>query len=148
MITHGWLSKESTGWLQNLKDAYLKNTECNIINVDWSFLADNPIYPWSAFSTRYVGKIIAKLLRALSKTYQIDEKNIHLIGHSLGAQVMGYAGMFYGKQVNRITGKIFRSYNSIKSPVKTIITQNSKGHVLSQINESLNNHHKNIQNFI
>lgn len=105
IVTHGWLSAETTEWLQKIKSSFLKKNDYNVILVDWSELADNPIYPWSAFSTRYVGKRVAKLLTAIQSTYQIGGENVHLIGHSLGAQVMGYAGMFSERQVRRITGK-------------------------------------------
>lgn len=105
IVTHGWLSGESTVWLQKIKRSLLKKNDFNVILVDWSELADNPIYPWSAFSTRYVGKRVAKLLAAIKKTYQIGGEKFHLIGHSLGAQVMGYAGMFSEHKIRRITGE-------------------------------------------
>ncbi|XP_028173132.1 inactive pancreatic lipase-related protein 1-like [Ostrinia furnacalis] len=103
-ITHGWLSKENTDWIQNIKNAILGVSDVNVLTVDWSELADNPVYPWSAFSTRYVGKYLAKIIRSLMKTYGVKNSRIHLIGHSLGAQVMGYAGMYSGEKIHRITG--------------------------------------------
>lgn len=104
ICTHGWLSGESTGWLQNIKNSFLKK-DYNVILVDWSELADNPIYPLSALSTRYVGRRIAKLITALERTFHVGGESFHLIGHSLGAQVMGYAGMFSKQQIKRITGE-------------------------------------------
>lgn len=106
MATHGWLSGESTEWLQNIMKSFLKKDDFNVILVDWSELAGNPIYPWPAFSTRYVGKQVAKLLAAIKNTYNVGGESVHLIGHSLGAQVMGYAGMYSKNQVRRITGKL------------------------------------------
>lgn len=105
IVTHGWLSSQSTEWLQKMKSSFLKKDDLNVILVDWSELAENPVYPWSAFATRYVGKRIAKLLAAVQRTYQLGGDSVHLIGHSLGAQVMGYAGMFSDNLIKRITGK-------------------------------------------
>lgn len=104
IVTHGWLSGETTEWLQKIKNSFLKK-DLNVILVDWSELADNPIYPWSALSTRYVGKRLAKLIAAIKSTFNIGGESFHLIGHSLGAQVMGYAGSFSKHQIRRITGK-------------------------------------------
>ncbi|CAK1601153.1 unnamed protein product [Parnassius mnemosyne] len=104
VLTHGWLSDDKTNWLQNIKDSLLAYYDVNVITVDWGELAKNPIYPWSAISTRYVGKQIAKLLDAFTKSYGVQSNRMHLIGHSLGAHVVGNAGMFMKSKVRRITG--------------------------------------------
>lgn len=109
VITHGWISSDKTEWLQNIRDNYLQAHDCNVITVDWSEIAANPTYVWPALSTRYVGKRVAKLLNSLVETYNITNRNTHLIGHSLGAQVMGYAGMFSKPPVSRVTGEVFQS---------------------------------------
>lgn len=105
VVTHGWLSSEKVNWLQNMKYSILRKFDLNVITVDWSELSHNIIYPFAAFSTRYVGKRIAKLLNAITETFRISGRNIHLIGHSLGAHIMGYAGMFSVHKIFRITGK-------------------------------------------
>ncbi|KOB73251.1 Protein turtle [Operophtera brumata] len=84
VITHGWLSAETTEWLQKMKSSFLKKKDYNIILVDWSELADNPIYPWSAFSTRYVGKRVAKLLAALKRSDAAFVDIIHTCGGIYG----------------------------------------------------------------
>ncbi|XP_053612630.2 pancreatic triacylglycerol lipase-like [Plodia interpunctella] len=102
-ITHGWLSSTQY-WATNMKNDLLNVSDFNVILVEWSELASNPIYPWSALCTRYVGKQLYKLLCSLADSYDIKDRNIHLIGHSLGAQVMGHTGMFSKGRINRITG--------------------------------------------
>jgi pimeloyl-ACP methyl ester carboxylesterase len=89
-----------------MKDALVQQTDQNVIAIDWSEMAQNPLYPWPAFSTRYVGKRVAKLLDSLTDTFNIENPDIHLIGHSLGAHVMGYAGMFSKQKISRISGKL------------------------------------------
>lgn len=92
-------------WLQNIKNSFLREFDLNVITVDWSELAKNIVYPYAAFSTRYVGKRVAHLLNTINETYNVSY-HIHLIGHSLGAQVMGYAGMFLDGKVDRVTGNV------------------------------------------
>ncbi|CAG9113517.1 unnamed protein product [Plutella xylostella] len=104
VITHGWMSGGSTEWLKQMKDAYLRTTSSNVIVVDWGEYAKNVIYPVPAKKTNKVGMEIAKLLDALSQSYGVNGSRIHLIGHSLGAQVMGYAGEYSSNRVSRITG--------------------------------------------
>lgn len=99
------MSAENVDWLQNIKDEFLNKSDFNVITIDWSELSKNPIYPWSAFSTRYVGKKTAKLLDAIANSYSVDGRSMHLIGHSLGSHVMGYTGLFSNQTINRITGK-------------------------------------------
>lgn len=104
-MTHGWLSHEKNEWLQEIKDAFVRKFDFNVITVDWSEIAQNPAYPWSAFSTRYVGKKTAKLLDSIARTYQVDGKVMHLMGHSLGSHVMGYTALFSNQRIHRITGR-------------------------------------------
>ena len=54
-------------------------------------------YTQATANTRVVGAEIAKLVNALIQTKGVQAKSFHLIGHSLGAHISGYAG-------KRITG--------------------------------------------
>lgn len=92
-------------WLQDMKNEFLINNDYNVIIIDWNELSKNIIYPWAAFSTRYVGKKTARLLDSIAKAYDIDGRSIHLTGHSLGAQVMAHTANFFNYSLNRITGK-------------------------------------------
>ncbi|XP_072939212.1 lipase member H-like [Epargyreus clarus] len=103
-VTHGWLSDDKTRWIQAIKDSLLRKTDMNVITVDWSEISKTPAYPWAALSTRYVGKKLAKLLDAITGSYNIEGKDMYLVGHSLGAHVMGYTGMFSNQKIQRITG--------------------------------------------
>lgn len=52
-----------------------------------------------------VGRAVAKLIDLLVEEKDADPKRIHLIGHSLGAHIMGYAGSYTKYRVSRITGE-------------------------------------------
>ncbi|XP_050673968.1 inactive pancreatic lipase-related protein 1-like [Leptidea sinapis] len=105
IITHGWFSSNNASWLEDMKDTFLQDMDLNVITVDWSSLAQNILYPASALATRHVGKKVARLINALKRSYSIKSDMVHLIGHSLGAHVMGYAGSYtQDDPVFRITG--------------------------------------------
>ncbi|XP_034257115.1 pancreatic triacylglycerol lipase-like [Thrips palmi] len=135
IITHGWKSSADADIVQLLRKAYLEKEDCNVIGVDWSGLASSNFYPWAKSYTNPVGRRVATLIKEMvgaekwSKTSP-KEKNknrkkktkkktglekavteraklsdIHLIGHSLGAHLMGYAGHHLTPfKVSRITG--------------------------------------------
>ena len=58
-------------------------------------------------NTQVVGALIAFFINRICETHKGKMENdmFHLIGHSLGAHIMGFAGKrLVNPQVNRITG--------------------------------------------
>ncbi|XP_013779480.1 pancreatic lipase-related protein 2-like [Limulus polyphemus] len=103
ILIHGvTLRFSSERWLKKMKDEYLKQGDYNIILVDWSKGSWFPYYQAVA-NARLVGAEIAQLISRLQEVKGISLDSVHLIGHSLGAQVAGYAGERLNK-VRRITG--------------------------------------------
>ena len=68
----------------------------SFITVDWSKGNGFP-YTQATANTQVVGAEIAKLIKAFISDKGAKAKDFHLIGHSLGAHISGYAGA-------RITG--------------------------------------------
>ena len=66
--------------------------DCNVITVNWEKGAKLTDYRQAAANTRVVGAMIAELMKALHKTSKASYDSMHLIGHSLGAHIVGYAG--------------------------------------------------------
>ncbi len=59
----------------------------------------------AASNTRVVGALIAHFVNLICETFSTTNSQFHLIGHSLGAHIMGYAGKkLYNPKVSRITG--------------------------------------------
>lgn len=107
-IVHGW---QSTGgnsdnnytpvsWMsemaQNLRD--LMSNDANVIVVDWEDAADTLYYPSAANTVDEVGVILGQYL--VSENINPDETT--LIGHSLGAHVVGEAGEYIARNSGAI----------------------------------------------
>ena len=89
--------------IQNMRDYFL-NYDYNVIIVDWKIPASDPNYFNSAFNTQIVGSMIAYFINTL-KSLGVKLKDIHLVGHSLGAHVCGFAGKsFTNDKIGHITG--------------------------------------------
>lgn len=119
-ITHGFTDGVLTGgkWQQKMGNTILQQQDANVILVDWNapgfapnispanltgFSVTN--YEQSAKDTEVVGKRIAEFINASG----IDPARTTLIGHSLGAQVSGWAGTRFqqlqtGQKINSIIG--------------------------------------------
>lgn len=76
----------------------------NVIVVDWQHGATVP-YEQATANTRVVGAQIAKLINKLISLTGAQASDFHIIGHSLGAHVAGYAGERV-THLGRITGNV------------------------------------------
>ncbi|CAG7834463.1 unnamed protein product [Allacma fusca] len=134
IICHGFNSDYKNGPGGQLVPAYFNATPStqpiNIISINWASMAglhkeippEKPIIPngqahrqWydifyfpPARNTEIVGNLTGALVQFLVQNMGANVKDFHLIGHSLGAHVMGYTGRFVqeklGMSVARITG--------------------------------------------
>ncbi|XP_075527156.1 pancreatic triacylglycerol lipase-like [Dermacentor variabilis] len=91
-LVHGYLDRLSfAAWVSDMKDAYLKQADVNVIIVDWSE-ANAGIYDRACANARIVGAELALFIRKLKEAFGADPRSMHIIGHSLGAHIAGYAG--------------------------------------------------------
>ncbi|KAJ1519397.1 hypothetical protein ONE63_004689 [Megalurothrips usitatus] len=130
IVVHGWRSSADADIVQTIKSAYLEEEDCNVIGVDWSELASSSFYPWAKSYTNPVGRRVSTLVKMMvgeDKWGKDEDKkrrrkkkrtglekgakgnaklsDVHLVGHSLGAHIMGYAGQHLQPfRVARITG--------------------------------------------
>lgn len=104
ILVHGWKSSSMSNTIQSIKNEYLKKGKHNVIAVNWRNQADNIYYLEPARYTVQVGRAVANLIDMLVDEKSADPKKIHLIGHSLGAHIMGYAGSYSRHRISRITG--------------------------------------------
>jgi len=117
-FTHGYTDSVSPDNESNYPffvNAWAKSygTEYDVLLVDWQPLA---IGEWHFPSAAYndaaknavdVGRYLGLCLASLANSEKLDNR-IHLVGHSLGAHLMGKAGRVFdgqhGTQMTRITG--------------------------------------------
>lgn len=109
MVTHGWMSSADKSVIIGIKNAYLAVKDVIVIGVDWSDTAMDLLYPVVAGETGDVGTQLGQFLRAFCTRYDVSGDRIHLIGHSLGAHVMGIAASSSNVTIGRITGKVMDS---------------------------------------
>ncbi|XP_030387854.1 phospholipase A1 VesT1.02 [Scaptodrosophila lebanonensis] len=104
---HGF-SESATGEQQSsqqLKDAFLRSGNYNVILIDWSAMTAVPWYANAVENLPVTARYIARFLQFLVRR-GYAAKHIHLIGFSLGAEVAGFAGkqlQEWGIKLTRIT---------------------------------------------
>ncbi|CAG2122257.1 unnamed protein product, partial [Medioppia subpectinata] len=93
--------------MDDMKDLFFDQNynKYNIILVAWGKGAKISSYYLAAANTQVVGGLVAYFINRLCEIYNIKNDKFSLIGHSLGAHVMGQAGRrLYNPRVARITG--------------------------------------------
>lgn len=98
-ITHGFHTNvDKSEWMVETKDKILAFEDANVILTDWRRGASPALafYPKAAANAHVVAKMIVKILRRLKG--DIDFSKIHLIGHSLGAHIMGFVGSAFTEE--------------------------------------------------
>ncbi|EZA53331.1 Exosome component [Ooceraea biroi] len=110
IIVHGFLSHGQETWISNLEEALLEWDDVNVVVVDWSAGSNTWNYYKAAVNTRIVGYQISKFIEHITNaTISSEEPNVsnwgplHLIGHSLGAHICGFAAKELKKIRNRWT---------------------------------------------
>ncbi|GIX78365.1 pancreatic lipase-related protein 2 [Caerostris darwini] len=102
IFIHGFLDGACrSAWMREMKAELFKRGPYNVILVDWTW-GNGPKYEESAENTKVVGKQLALLLRNIMMQTGAKPNNFHLIGHSLGAHIAGFAGKIV-KNLRRIT---------------------------------------------
>jgi len=91
ILVHGFLASGSQGEWVRMAEAFLDNFDVNVIRVDWGKGNGFP-YEQATANCRVVGAEIALLIKRLCRQYRIPRTKFHIIGHSLGAHIAGYAG--------------------------------------------------------
>lgn len=112
VVTHGWQADAQVAHILATKSAYLaKDPNSLVIAVDWSIYANNilsSLYVLTAIDVQKVGSYVGETLLAISGVWGIPLEDFHMIGHSLGAHVAGFAGKrikaLTGSRMGRITG--------------------------------------------
>lgn len=94
-----------------LPTAYLEKNDCNVIIFDWSRTSYKP-YIWASRRVVPIALEIARMIDFLVDYGQLDPDTTTLVGHSLGAHVIGLAGYYSKHMMRHVIGKINFPTNS------------------------------------
>uniref|UniRef100_A0A0A9WIP6 Lipase member H n=3 Tax=Lygus hesperus TaxID=30085 RepID=A0A0A9WIP6_LYGHE len=106
VLVHGFSNNHSSPAMETLKEG-IRGRSISYIGVDWSDIAITVNYPFVASKVRAIGYCLADFLYFLISETAIRLNNLHLVGHSLGAHVSGFAGKTLkanGFTAARVTG--------------------------------------------
>ncbi|XP_063609732.1 pancreatic lipase-related protein 2-like isoform X1 [Penaeus indicus] len=108
VLTHGYLESARLKWMQKMVTSLLRSSpKVGVVTVDWAKAAPPP-YAQAVANIRLVGAATGYLLHVLAEFCDVNLRSVHLIGHSLGSHLMGYAGQYVqtvrDEKVGRITG--------------------------------------------
>ncbi|XP_023235928.1 inactive pancreatic lipase-related protein 1-like [Centruroides sculpturatus] len=120
VIVHGYLdSTLLTTWMKRLTRVLFSVGDYNVIIVDWFIGSTFSSYIQAVANARVVGAEIAFLMERLQLVKEAKLKDFHLICHSLGAHVCGYAGKRLS-DLGRITGldPIGHYFRNVSSKVR------------------------------
>ncbi|CAD7079335.1 unnamed protein product [Hermetia illucens] len=105
IICNGWFSGNDTDMNKVLRNAYLAVGNFNVIVLDWSEGSKDLNYIQAAAHTRTAGSKLASFIQYLAANAKLDVNNTYLIGHSLGAHIVGFAGkLIQTPKINTIFG--------------------------------------------
>lgn len=106
IFLHGFTDDPTKFNFKNVSDAFLSQGEFNILGLDSSSLI-RWLYLRSTTYVRFIGEKLGQVLAAMVKG-GMSPATIHLVGHSLGSHISGFAGKTFteltGLRVGRITG--------------------------------------------
>ncbi|KAH8235926.1 hypothetical protein KR032_010901, partial [Drosophila birchii] len=102
----GWRTSINSSNSGPVAKAYACRNDTNILILDAANFVDT-LYSWSALNTEAIGLYVARALLRLNATYVTEQ--LHIVGHSLGAQIAGSTGRNYrelsnGGILKRVTG--------------------------------------------
>ncbi|XP_071987474.1 pancreatic lipase-related protein 2-like [Engystomops pustulosus] len=101
-IIHGFTDSGEKSWLVDMCQAMLEVEDVNCFCIDWS-RGSQTLYTQAANNIRVVGAEVAYFIKTLQDIFHYNLRNVHLIGHSLGAHAAGEAGRRL-RGIGRITG--------------------------------------------
>ncbi|XP_025412427.1 pancreatic triacylglycerol lipase-like [Sipha flava] len=105
LLIHGYTGDQNYSPNTELRPAYLKYQNLNVISVDYKSLVRPPCYVQGVHNVPLVGKCTASILSTLFNVRKdIKKEQLHVIGFSLGAQVASHVGRLMNSTLKRITG--------------------------------------------
>lgn len=92
LLIHGYMRGHDSSINDNLRSAYLRNHDVNIIVASWGSGSKTICYNWAAQRVDQVGNLVGEFLDFLLGDDEKAWNALTIVGHSLGAHVAGFAG--------------------------------------------------------
>ncbi|XP_012232853.2 pancreatic triacylglycerol lipase-like [Linepithema humile] len=102
LYIHGFMEHLEKESVRTVIQAYLKRNDHNVIGIDYGKVA-NDTYPNVVKNAFNVGTTLAETLDKLV-ALGFDARKLHVVGHSMGAQIAGIVGREVSFRIPRITG--------------------------------------------
>ncbi|TDG43619.1 hypothetical protein AWZ03_009970 [Drosophila navojoa] len=104
IVIHGWTQSYKDSINTEITKAWLSRGDYNVIIVDWS-RARSVDYASSVVAVPGAGAKVGNMIKFLNENHDLALDTLYVIGHSLGAQVAGYAGKTVGEgRIHTIIG--------------------------------------------
>nr|XP_034833550.1 LOW QUALITY PROTEIN: pancreatic lipase-related protein 2-like [Maniola hyperantus] len=103
VLAHGWNRNGHAQSNTMVTSAYLETSDVNIIVLDWRVAASGD-YVSAALRVPATGRALGNFLQWFLGHGGGDWNNLHLVGYSFGAHIMGTAGRVLGGRPIRVTG--------------------------------------------
>lgn len=104
ILVHGWRSGMTSDFITSLVPAFLRAEDVNLIVLDWNAGAGSINYATAVANTITCGESLARFISWLNAATGASPFQYHLVGHSLGAHLIGVAGRNLGGQLAYLTG--------------------------------------------
>ncbi|XP_031341400.1 phospholipase A1-like [Photinus pyralis] len=105
VLTHGFLCSRKNNLMPELKDAYLKRYDANVIIIDWSAYSKD-YYANVHCNVPRIAQTFAEFLCKADSEQNIDIEDVHVVGHSMGGQMAGFIGKQTQAQCSKVLGRI------------------------------------------
>lgn len=106
-LINGWLQSSNASWVKFVKDQWIRNSDCNIIVVDWVCISVN-YYTAATKDMELVAHYVAEMILSLSDRKNLELSDTIIFAHSIGAHVAGLCGK-YLNSLNQQIGTIYAS---------------------------------------
>ncbi|CAD7079338.1 unnamed protein product [Hermetia illucens] len=104
-IAHGWRQSHTSDMNADIRNQYLTRGAFNVFVVGWSAGSNTFDYVKAAANTMTAGKKLAAFIDFVVANGNLNTGDTYLIGHSLGAHVVGIGGKHVTKgKINTIFG--------------------------------------------
>ncbi|XP_073948838.1 pancreatic lipase-related protein 3-like [Choristoneura fumiferana] len=119
ILIHGYTGHRDFSPSTEIRPAYMRCCDYNIISVDYNPIAREPCYFQAARNTELVGKCTAQLIDQLVTQHGFELQRFHVIGFSLGGQTAGFIG-------NYVTSGKLERISALDPAMPLFVSQDNK----------------------